>query len=135
MKKNRVISPSLTIYKPQLVTMMSIMGRATGIILSMGLLVWVILGKITPLLMSNYVYYWLIYEIFKGNLIGILLNGIVLFILIGFYYHIVFAIRGIIWFIWEDKIKMDLEDIYKIGYIMIGISVVLAILNWFFILI
>lgn len=131
-RKKPVISPSLTIYRPELVTMMSIMGRATGIILSLGLFVWVLIVKLNPLLMSQYGYYFIVYEIFKGSISIVLINGVILFVLIGFYYHLLFALRNIVWFLWEDRLGMDLESIYKVGYLLIGISVLLATLNWLY---
>lgn len=133
-KYKQVISPSLTIYRPELVTMMSIMGRATGIILSLGLFVWVLLVKLNPLLMTSYTYYFLVYELFKGNIMGVFINGIVLFILIGFYYHVLFGVRGIVWFLREDAIKMDLDSVYSDGYKLIFISLIVSVLNWLFII-
>jgi len=135
MEKKRIISPSLTVYRPELVTMMSIMGRASGIILSLGVFIWVLLIKLKAIMLTNYCYYSIIYEVFKGQEVGILISGIVLFILIALYYHIVYAIRNIIWFFWDNKIGMSLETVYKIGYQIIGISLLLAIINWLWLLV
>lgn len=133
--KTQITSPSLTIYRPELVTMMSIMGRATGIILSLGIFVWVVIVKLNPLLLSQYSYYFIVYEVFKGTLSGVLISGILLFILIGFYYHLLFAIRNIIWFLWEDKLEMNLVSIYKVGYGIIVLTVLVSVINWVYLII
>ena len=135
MEKNKIVSPSLTVYRPELVTMMSIMGRATGIILSGGLYIWVVMLKLKPLLLTNYSFYFIIYELFKGQVGGIIISGIALFILIALYYHVVYAVRNIVWFFWEDKIDMSLENVYKVGYIILGITLFLSLTNWILLLI
>jgi succinate dehydrogenase / fumarate reductase cytochrome b subunit len=135
MEKNKIVSPSLTVYRPELVTMMSIMGRATGIILSGGLYIWVVMLKLKPLLLTNYSFYFIIYELFKGQVGGIIISGITLFILIALYYHVVYAVRNIVWFFWEDKIDMSLENVYKVGYIILGITLFLSLTNWILLLI
>ena len=135
MEKQRVVSPSLTVYRPELVTMMSIMGRATGIILSLGLYIWVIMLKLKPLLLTSYGFYFIIYEIFKGQVGGIIISAVVLFMLIAIYYHVVYAIRNIVWFFWDNKLEMTLESVYKVGYIILGITLFLSLTNWIILLI
>jgi len=135
MEKKKIISPSLTVYRPELVTMMSIMGRATGIILSGGLYIWVVMLKLKPLLLTNYSFYFIIFDLFKGQVWGIIISGVTLFILIALYYHVMYAIRNIIWFFWENKIDMSLENVYKVGYSILGITLFLSVTNWILLLI
>ena len=64
MSRQRPLSPHLQIYKPQLTSILSILHRGTGIVLSMGsiiLVVWIIsltLGKETYLLYSKVINHW-----------------------------------------------------------------------------
>ena len=64
MSRQRPLSPHLQIYKPQLTSILSILHRGTGVVLSMGsiiLVVWIIaltLGKGTYLLYSTVINHW-----------------------------------------------------------------------------
>ena len=77
MSRQRPLSPHLQIYKPQLTSILSILHRGTGIVLSMGsiiLVVWIIsltLGKETYLLYSKVVNHWLSHVVLLGFTFGL----------------------------------------------------------------
>ncbi len=64
MSKQRPLSPHLQIYKPQITSILSILHRGTGIVLSIGsiiLVLWIValtLGESTYLMYSNIINNW-----------------------------------------------------------------------------
>lgn len=139
---DRVISPFLTIYRPQLTSMTSIMEWVSGIILVIGILIEVLLLKLKPLLLSYYVFYSLLYTVMKGGLSGFIINAVLFFLLLNFVYHLVFGS----WFIfWErtsgfGKVKkfqmaMQISEIYKSTYILLGLVLIITIMSWLYLIV
>ena len=117
---DRPISPHLQIYRWQLTSVLSILHRAAGIVLSAGaiLLVW-----------------WLVaaasgpdaYEgvtNFLGSWIGLLL-------LFGWtaalFYHLCNGIRHLVW---DTGQALDLKSTYLGGWLVIGGTAVLTVVTW-----
>jgi len=138
--KKRIISPFLTIYKPQVTSMFSIMERVTGIVLVVLAIVVVLLYKLKEIMLTNYWFYNLIYTVFKsGGFVGVIVNMVVVYSIFNFFYHLLFGMRYLYW----DKtgggvvgkkesfgVKMEIEEVYKSSYILLAISVILTILSW-----
>lgn len=117
---NRPLSPHLEVYKPQLTSILSILHRATGVVLAIG---------------SILVAYWLSAiatgpEAFASanGILGSFLGKIILF---GWtwalFYHLCNGIRHLMW---DSGFGFDLPTTYLSGKIVLGASVVLTILLW-----
>ncbi|HJP23522.1 MAG TPA: succinate dehydrogenase, cytochrome b556 subunit [Alphaproteobacteria bacterium] len=114
----RPLSPHLQIYRPQLTSLLSIMHRATGVVLTLGALLWA---------------WWLVgaaygpeafatVQAFLGSWFGRLL-------LLGFtfslFYHLCNGVRHMLWDIgWG----FDLPVLYRSGWIMLFCSIALTLL-------
>jgi succinate dehydrogenase / fumarate reductase cytochrome b subunit len=117
---NRPLSPHLLLYKPQLTSVLSIVHRATGVALAVGLLL---------------VVYWLLAlaagpETF-GNAQRIMGSWIGKLILFGFtfalFYHLCNGIRHLFW---DAGLGLDLKTVYASGWSVLAASIVLSFLTW-----
>lgn len=120
MSTQRPLSPHLQIYKPQLTSVLSILHRATGIALSLGLF---------PLV------YW-IWAIAEGetayNDAVALYNGwFGLILLFGwtfsFFYHFANGIRHLFW---DAGYGFELKEAYATGWIVVFFSLSFTLLTW-----
>ena len=90
MNRQRPLSPHLQIYKPQITSVLSILHRGTGIVLSIGSIIlvsWIVtltLGESTYLMYSNIINNWF------GKLI---IFGFTL----ALFYHLSNGIRHLFW--------------------------------------
>jgi len=116
---NRPLSPHLSIYRPQLTSITSILTRITGnaMLLAALLIVWWFLAASTSAeafaRADGFITSWF------GNLVMFLS-------LWGLWYHTLAGVRHLIW---DNAIGLDLDTAYKLGYGIIGGSVVLTILT------
>jgi succinate dehydrogenase / fumarate reductase, cytochrome b subunit len=94
MRKTRPLSPHLTIYKPQISSVLSIFHRITGIFLFFGLLFlsWILVSLMMQSIgvvdESNCIYDIINSRIFKAILLGIIFC---------LYYHLLNGIRHLVW--------------------------------------
>ena len=120
-KAKRPLSPHLQVYKPQLTSVTSILHRASGAALSVGLLMftwWLVAAATGP---ESY----RIFTSFCGSLPGIaLLFGWSL----AFYYHLANGIRHLIW---DSGFLFQLKNAYAAGYFVLVFTVVMTALTWF----
>ena len=117
---DRPISPHLQIYRWQLTSVLSILHRAAGIVLSAGaiLLVWWLVaaasGPETYEGVAN----------FLGSWIGLLL-------LFGWtaslFYHLCNGIRHLVW---DTGQALDLKSTYLGGWLVLGGTAVLTVVSW-----
>ena len=115
----RPLSPHLQIYRPQLTSITSILTRITGnaLLLAALLIVWWFLAAATS---PAY------FAIADGVITSWFGDLVMLLSLWGLWYHTLAGVRHLIW----DNAKMlDLESAYKLGYAVIGGSVVLTLLT------
>ena len=119
---SRPLSPHLQIYRPQLTLVLSITHRATGIALSVGtvMLVWWLVAAAAgpgPFAAAQW---------FLGSWLGVIL-------LLGWtwslFYHLCAGIRHLVW---DSVHGLDLPQVYRGGWIVVGASAVLTILAWAF---
>ncbi|MFP4328519.1 MAG: succinate dehydrogenase, cytochrome b556 subunit [Paracoccaceae bacterium] len=116
---NRPLSPHLQIYRPQMTSMTSIFVRITGnALLVSGLLVvwWFLAAASSPES----------FAVADGVLTSWFGDLVMFLSLWGVWYHMLGGIRHLIW---DSGRGLDLQSSYRMGYIMIGGSVVLAILT------
>jgi succinate dehydrogenase / fumarate reductase, cytochrome b subunit len=116
----RPLSPHLEIYRPQLTSMMSILHRATGVFLSIGILVMA---------------YWLIAaadgtETYQQaqNLLGSWLGLLLLFgWSFSLFYHLCNGIRHLFW---DAGLGMDIKMAYATGKVVWVATIILTALAW-----
>ncbi|MEM9127812.1 MAG: succinate dehydrogenase, cytochrome b556 subunit [Pseudomonadota bacterium] len=116
---NRPLSPHLMIYRPQLTSVTSILTRITGNALLMAslLIVWWFLAAATSPQA---------FAIADAVLTSWLGDLIMTMSLWGLWYHTLAGLRHLVW---DNGIGLDLETAYKLGYAVIGGSVVFTILT------
>ena len=116
---NRPLSPHLTIYRPQLTSITSILTRITGNALLLGaiLMVWWFLAAATSA------------EYFAtvDGLVTSLLGDVVMFLsLWALWYHTLAGVRHLIW---DSGAMLDVPTAEKLGWAVIGGSVILTIVT------
>ncbi len=116
---NRPLSPHLTIYRPQLTSITSILTRITGnaLLISALLVVWWFLAAATS---PEY------FAVANGFLTSWLGHFVLTLSLWGLWYH---ALAGVRHLIWDQGVGLDLETAYKLGYAVIGGSFLLTVLT------
>ena len=123
MQQNRPLSPHLSIHKKVLTSIFSIFHRFTGIGLSLGailLSIWILLLALGP----KY------YSIFQ-NISSLLIFKFFLFLwTLAVFYHL---FNGVRYLFWSFGKMMDLNVVYKSGYVVVILSLLSSIIVWMFI--
>lgn len=116
---NRPLSPHLTIYRPQLTSVTSILTRITGnAMLVTGLLmVWWFLAAATS---PEY------YAVVDGIITSMLGDLVMTLSLLGLWYHTFAGVRHLIW---DSGHALDVDTSEKMGYAIIGGSVLATLLT------
>ena len=116
---NRPLSPHLTIYRPQLTSMTSILVRITGNALIVGafLVIWWLLAASTS---AEY------FEIADGLIRCWFGKLIMLGSIWALWYHTLGGIRHLIW---DNAIGLDLPTAYKLGWALVIGSFVLTVIT------
>ena len=118
---NRPLSPHLQVYKPQLTSMLSITHRATGIALSMGLLVFV---SWLALLATNTAKADAMMAFFSNWYGQVLLFGWIF----CFFYHFCNGIRHLFW---DAGKGLEMKTVYTTGYLVIVAALSLTAITFF----
>ena len=116
---NRPLSPHLSIYRPQITSVTSILTRITGnaLLFSSLLVVWWLLSAATSP----------VYFAFADGVLTSWFGDLVMSLsLLGLWYHTLAGARHLIW---DNGVMLDLEMAEKLGWAIIGGSVVLTILT------
>jgi succinate dehydrogenase / fumarate reductase cytochrome b subunit len=116
---NRPLSPHLSIYRPQLTSMTSILTRLTGnaLLLAALMIVWWFLAAA-----SSPEYF-----AFADGLITSWFGDLIMVLsLWALWYH---SLAGIRHLIWDNAIGLEIETAEKMGWAVIGGSVVLTLLT------
>jgi succinate dehydrogenase / fumarate reductase, cytochrome b subunit len=120
---NRPLSPHLTIYRPQITSVLSITHRLTGVALVAG----------TALLVA---WLWSVAYApsFYGTLHGWLSSGIGQALLLGwtvaFYYHLANGIRHLVW---DTGRALALPQVHRTGWAVIFFTLAMTAATWGFI--
>jgi succinate dehydrogenase / fumarate reductase cytochrome b subunit len=119
-KRPRPRSPNIQIYRPQLTSVLSILNRITGIILSAGaivLVIWLAAAATGPQA----------YVIVQG-IIASWIGQIVLFgATFAFFLHLCGGVRHLVW----DTVRgFELRSIYISGWAVVAASVALTLGAW-----
>lgn len=123
-KIERPLSPHLQIYKPQLTTITSILHRATGYAMSIGLLMfawWLIAAASGPEAYTTFTNFCASPP------------GMILFFgwSVAFYYHLANGIRHLIW---DSGRLFKIENAYTAGYFVLVFTAIATVLSWICIL-
>jgi succinate dehydrogenase / fumarate reductase cytochrome b subunit len=117
---NRPLSPHLQIYRPQITSILSILHRISGVILSLGLVVLV---------------YWLASaaagpEAYAGA-VATLGSGFGKFLMFGwtlaFFYHLLNGIRHLVW---DSGRGFEIPEVYRSGWTVVVLSLVMTAVFW-----
>ena len=116
---NRPLSPHLSIYRPQLTSITSILTRITGnaLILAALLIVWWFLAAATS---PEY------FAIADGVITSWFGDLVMFLSLWALWYHTLAGVRHLIW---DNAVGLDLPTAYKLGYAVICGSVLLTLLT------
>ena len=116
---NRPLSPHLSIYRPQLTSVTSILTRITGnaMIVAALLIVWWFLAAATSPEAFERANWWLT---------SVLGDLIMAFSLLGLWYHLLAGVRHLIW---DNAVGLDIPTAYKLGWAVVTGSVVLTVLT------
>ena len=119
---NRPTSPHLQIYKPQLTSILSILHRITGVILS---LFSTLLPIILIIIFLGQDYFNILISIMTHPFIKFILFGI-LFVTI---YHLLNGIRHLFW---DYGLGLSLKNSYISGYVVIFFSLLITLISFLF---
>ena len=119
-KRPRPLSPNIQIYRPQLTSVLSIVNRITGVVLSVCavvLVAWLIAAATGPHT----------YAVVQGA-IASWIGRIVLFgATFSFFLHLCGGIQHLVW----DTVQgFELRSIYASGWAVVAASVVLTVAAW-----
>lgn len=116
----RPLSPHVQVYRPQLTSVLSILHRITGMVLVGGLVLltwWLIAAAAGPGAFG-------VAQAFLGSWFGLL----VLFgISCALFYHLCNGVRHLIW---DSGHLLEIEGVYRSGWVMLGAAVALTIVAW-----
>ena len=117
---SRPLSPHLQVYRPQLTSVLSILHRITGVILSVGLLylvLWLIMVAAGPGPYAKFL-------AFHSSILGrLLMFGWTLCL----FYHLSNGIRHLCW---DAGWGLELDAAYKSGWLVVAATVGLTLLSW-----
>ncbi|MEG3147688.1 succinate dehydrogenase, cytochrome b556 subunit [Sphingomonas sp. RT2P30] len=119
-KRSRPLSPNVQIYRPQLTSVLSVLNRITGIILSLGavaLVVWLLAAAAGSQAFSV-----------VQSAIASWAGKIVLFgVTFAFFLHFCGGIRHLVW---DTVHGFELRSVYISGWVVVASSVVLTLAAW-----
>ena len=117
--QDRPLSPHITIYRPQLNSILSIMHRITGVALSISLLI--IIGYFVSLILGEKVF--IIFFNFINSIIGKL---ILFFSLCGIWYHFFSGIRHLFW---DFGYGFNLKWVELSSYVIIFLTLIFIVMS------
>jgi succinate dehydrogenase / fumarate reductase cytochrome b subunit len=116
---DRPLSPHLTIYRPQLTSVTSILTRITGnaLLITSLLIVWWFLAAATS---PAY------FAVVDGILTSFLGDLVMTVSLWGLWYHTLAGVRHLIW---DNALALEIETAEKLGWAVVGGSIVLTLVT------
>jgi len=114
----RPISPHLSIYKPQLTSMLSIMHRGTGAALTIGAYG---IGLGALMCSHDISHYVTMVEGLQLSSASLIMLKFILAYPLG--YHTANGVRHLLW---DTGRFLKIKEVYSTGYVMVGVSVVLT---------
>ncbi len=119
-KNNRPLSPHLTIYRPQITSVLSISHRISGVLLALAavLLVW----WLSALAVGPD--YFATVQVALGSGLG---RIVLFFMTLAVFYHLCNGIRHLVW---DTVHGFELEAIRRGGQIVVAAAVALTVVVW-----
>ena len=118
--RQRPLSPNMQLYRPQLTSVLSIVNRLTGILLSIAaiaLVIWLVAGAAGPQA----------YAIAKAALASWTGQVILFAFTFAFFLHLLGGIRHLVW---DTVHGFELRAIYMSGWTVVAASVVMTVVAW-----
>ena len=120
MGRQRPLSPHLQVYRPQMTSVMSIMHRAAGIVLTTGTLV--MTAWLVSLAMGAESY---------GMVAAFLAHPLGQFVLFGYSVALIYhALNGIRHLGWDIGIGLTIPEVYRNGQLVLILTAVLTAALW-----
>jgi succinate dehydrogenase / fumarate reductase cytochrome b subunit len=120
MGRQRPLSPHLQVYRPQMTSVMSIMHRAAGIVLTTGTLV--MTAWLVSLAMGAERY---------GIVSAALAHPLGQFVLFGYSVALIYhALNGIRHLGWDIGIGLTIPEVYRNGQLVLVLTAVLTVVLW-----
>lgn len=119
-KRVRPLSPNIQIYRPQLTSVLSIINRITGVVMSVFavlLVVWMTAAAAGPQAYSRF-------HLLIGSWFG---QAMLLAFTLAFFIHLCGGIRHLLW---DAGYGFELRTIYASGWTVVFASVVLTAIAW-----
>lgn len=124
MRINRPLSPHLTVYKPQLTSLLSIFHRVSGTVLATTAIGSIFALKLCAVHLNTYPIYWLAFLLCSQ------LNWLVFAALILAFFALCYHMsNGIRHLLWDMGLFLDLNKVYTSGFIMLACATSLAVIN------
>ena len=121
---NRPLSPHLQVYRPQLTSVLSIVHRMTGVMLSLGALIltgWLVTAAVGPEPYSAYIAY-------LSTPLGLSVVAAISFCL---FFHLLNGIRHLAW----DTVRwFELKEVYATGWVVVITAFALTAWLWWYLL-
>lgn len=120
MGRQRPLSPHLQVYRPQMTSVMSIMHRAAGIVLTTGTLV--MTAWLVSLAMGAERY---------GIVAAALAHPLGQFVLFGYSVALIYhSLNGIRHLGWDIGIGLTIPEVYRNGQLVLVLTAVLTVVLW-----
>ena len=120
MGRQRPLSPHLQVYRPQMTSVMSVMHRAAGIVLTTGTLV--MTAWLVSLAMGAERY---------GIVAAALAHPLGQFVLFGYSVALIYhAVNGIRHLGWDTGIGLTIPEVYRNGRLVLVLTAVLTVVLW-----
>lgn len=125
-QKIRPLSPHLTIYKPQLTSVLSIFHRITGSSLGLFLILSFMLFYYNLFFVGFSSSYCLAFDFY--SLFFIFVNSIAYFFLSVLVYHMINGIRHLSW---DLALGLEIKNLYTSGIMVLGLVFVIVLITIF----
>ena len=131
-KISRPLSPFLSIYKPQFGSMISIMGRISGIVLSAFMFVYLFLLYGKDSLLNDHNFYTLYFYFFNGSFENYIVSSCFLFMLVNLVYHVCFSVRFLNWAynLKGKDLPLNLDGLYESTLIILFCTLWISLSIW-----
>lgn len=124
MRINRPLSPHLSVYKPQLTSVLSIFHRISGTVLAITAIASIFCFKVSATHFNIYPFYWLTFVLCSG--LNWLVFAALMLAFFALCYHMSNGIRHLLW---DMGLFLDLNKIYTSAFVMLASATSLAVIN------
>ena len=115
-QKVRPLSPHLTIYKPQLTSVLSIFHRITGSLLGFSIVLVFILFYSNLFFVGSSFQYCISFDLF--SILSTLIMAVGYFVLFAVSFHMINGIRHLSW---DLAFGLEIKNLYTTGMIVVGL--------------